>query len=81
MSACIHNTTPPKKHTKTQNTEDAGDGTGAKAPPVEWTVPLMTTSQPFGCSNLTLTRYAGLVPNQLDDWYGTQVGTFGPFCR
>lgn len=35
----------------------------------------MTTSQPFGCSNLTLTRYSGVVPNQLDDWYGTQVRT------
>lgn len=56
--------------------EDTGDGTGAKAPPVEWTVPLMTTSQPFGCSNLTLTR-SGVVPNQIDDWYSTEPG----YCK
>jgi len=44
-------------------------------PPLEWTVPLMFQSQPFGCSNLTLTR-AGVVPNQVGDWYSSQPG----FC-
>ncbi|KAM3568782.1 hypothetical protein VYU27_009106 [Nannochloropsis oceanica] len=44
-------------------------------PPLEWTVPLIFQSQPFGCSNLTLTR-SGVVPNQLGDWYSSQPG----FC-
>lgn len=43
--------------------------------PLTWDVPLLLQSQPFGCSNLTLTR-AGVIPNQLGDWYSSQPG----FC-
>lgn len=58
--------------------EDSGDGTGGKVAPVEWTVPLMTTSQPFGCSNLvrgfTVNVRAGVIVERGWGWIVVDVG-------